>query len=488
MSPRPRGIRSRLRGAGLAACVLVAAAARPGAAWEAATTHAGLTEQAALASTLHERLRAQFGHDQGLFQLLTIPPQDAAPLFEVLRRLNPTHGYVPDARGRLRALGWLVAGSVVADTPPELGSNHFFDPATGSGLKDPGRGVGKRLVDIFRGGDMARTGVAAPDWLEDARNPMGLPGFRVQYAKAVSARTPGERARHLAGALLAAGAMLHVLEDMGSPSHARNDLEAHMERLGPDASDLGSRFERVAALAYGRLGVPPPGPAIAGVDLNRPPREFFTARDGSGLADRTTATWFSDGTLPRPINLGSDARAALTSGLKASLRRPSPVPPAFLDLGRAADDAGVELADKRGVCLARYRLDDRRLSWFIDDACALEQVGAILPVVSSYAAALLDALFRGSLSLESESGQVLVRVGPVDLGRGKLSVYWDDARGVRTRLQEVAIERSAAGQVASSMSGVPDTARRVSVLYEGTDSGGRPLQAAGTSVYPIPAR
>jgi hypothetical protein len=484
---RPRRHRLLSR-AVVVACVVLAASARPGSAWEAATTHAGLTEQAALASVLHDQLRAQFGHDQGLFHVLTIPPQDAPALFEVLRQLNPTHGYVPDARGRLNAIGWLVAGSVVADTPPELAANHFFDPTSRSGLSDASLGgLGQRLTARFRGG-VARSGLAAPEWIEHPSNPMGLAGFRSQYAKAVSARTAGERARHLAGALLAAGAMLHVLEDMGSPTHVRNDLAAHLERLGPDGADLGSRFERVAALAYGRLGVPPPGPAIAGVDLNRPPREFFTARDGSGLADRTTATWFSDGTLPRPINLGSDARAALTSGLKASLRRPSPVPPAFLDLGRAADDAGVELADKRGVCLARYRLDDRRLSWFIDDACALEQVGAILPVVSSYAAALLDALFRGSLSLESESGQVLVRVGPVDLGRGKLSVYWDDARGVRTRLQEVAIERSAAGQVASSMSGVPDTARRVSVLYEGTDSGGRPLQAAGTSVYPIPAR
>jgi len=33
---------------------------------------------------------------------------------------------------------------------------------------------------------------------------------------------------HLALALLCAGAMLHVLEDMGAPAHARDDLRASM--------------------------------------------------------------------------------------------------------------------------------------------------------------------------------------------------------------------------------------------------------------------
>src|SRR6185503_12078777 len=218
-----------------------------------ATTHAGLTEQAALASSLHERRRVQFAQDKGLFQVLTVPPADAVDLFVVLRRLNPTHGYVPDNRGKLSALGWLVAGSVVADTPEELAANHFFDPTTGSGLSsDSLRGllsrIRHRVVMVVNGAALERSGVAAPAWIEHPNNPFGLAGFRDQYMKAVTARTAGERSRHLAGALLAAGAIVHVLEDMGSPSHARNDLAAHLDRLGPDASDVGSRFERIATL------------------------------------------------------------------------------------------------------------------------------------------------------------------------------------------------------------------------------------------------
>ena len=209
---------------------------------------------------------------------------------------------------------------------------------------------------------------------------------------------------------------------MGSPSHVRDDLAAHLERLGPDAGDLGSRFERVAALAYGRLGVPAPARPLVGETgpAGRPLRDFFTARDGSGLADRTASSWFSTHTLPRPIDLGGDARAAVATRMPGALVRPAPAPPTGLrglDLEGAAEaEAGVELSDRQGACVARYRIEDRRLEWFIDDACALEQVGAILPVVGSYGAGALDALFRGSLALEAQGGPVLVRAGAADLG------------------------------------------------------------------------
>ena len=466
---------------------LVAIGARTGEAWEAATTHAGLTEQAALASSLHERLRVQFAQDKGLFQVLTVPPADAVDLFVVLKRLNPTHGYVPDNRGKLSAVGWLVAGSVVADTPEELAANHFYDPTTRTGLSSASlhgllSRIRHRVVMAVNGGALERSGVAAPDWLEHPKNPFGLAGFRSQYIKAVSARTAGERSRHLAGALLAAGAMLHVLEDMGSPSHARNDLAAHLDRLGPNPADVGSRYERVAALAYGRLGVPAPDKVIA----DRPLRAFFTARDGSGLADRTARSWFSEGTLPRPLDLGGNPRGALQR-LGRTVERPAPVPSSELDLDAATGEAGGELADRRGTCLARYRVENRRLTWSIDDACALEQVSAILPSVSGYAAGMLETLFRGTLALEADpAGGVLVRAGAVDLGPGFITIFWDDARGVRKQLAAQRVSGAAKGQIASKTGGPPAEARRVSALFVGTDGTKRELLATGTSIYPFP--
>ena len=105
--------------------------------------------------------------------------------------------------------------------------------------------------------------------------------------------------------------------------------------------------------------------------------------------------------------------------------------------------------------------------------------------MSGYAAGLLDALFRATLSIEAEGGQVVVRTGPVDLGPGQVTLYWDDARGVRTRLAIGAVVGSAAGQIALQATAPPDTARRITALFRGTDRRGGPLLATGTAVYPI---
>ncbi len=102
----------------------------------------------------------------------------------------------------------------------------------------------------------------------------------------------------MAAALIAAGAMLHTLGDLGAPARVRGDGSAQLEPLGGGPDDLGSRFERIAALAFGRLGVPAPARIVTRLRL----RDFFTApldsKDGAGLADEVAATFFSPGTLP----------------------------------------------------------------------------------------------------------------------------------------------------------------------------------------------
>src|SRR5690606_36192904 len=124
-------------------------------------------------------------------------------LFRLLRRISPSHGYVPDARDRLDALGWLVIGAVVADTPASHAANHFFDPQTRQGLRaDTLRGLAQslrhRLLPALFGETVERDGVAAPEWIVAKENPMGYAGFSDQYRKAISARTEYERRRHLA--------------------------------------------------------------------------------------------------------------------------------------------------------------------------------------------------------------------------------------------------------------------------------------------------
>jgi hypothetical protein len=438
-------------------------------AWEPQTTHAGLAEQAALASRLHKRL-VSLGFTGGLFEPLTIPPADAPALTAALKQLSPTHGAVPDARGRESALGWLAAGAALADMPASQGANHFYDPMTGEGWAAPSRGLTARIEGMFTSGGLPAHGVPAPDWVVDKTNPFNLDQFLNQYAKAVSAATPGERSRYMAAALIAAGAMIHTLGDLGAPSRVRSDEAAHLDHLGEGIDDLGSRFERIAALTYGRLGVPAPSRTITRAHLrdyftHQPPGKAAgaapTSKDAEGLADLIARSYFSPNTLPEPTVLRGDARPELV--------RPQPGLPARLNLMAANRDDGTTIRTPAGTCLARYRVAHDELTFSIDDDCMLEQLAVILPEVAAYETGLLDFLLRGELTIAPD-GQIT----GAGLGAGEVEVLAEDDRGVRTKLTAAAATGDKLGQVA-----LPTAATRVVAVFRGKDAGGEPIVAVG---------
>ena len=444
---------------------LLIAGATPALAWEPSTTHAGLTEQAALASRLHKRL-VTLGFGGGLFEQLTIPPADAPKLIEALKLLSPTHGAVPDARGRQVALGWLAAGAALADVPAKHGANHFYDPATKRGWSEPDRGLIASLSDKVREAigraSLPSKGIPAPEWVTHKDNPLNADNFYSQYAKAATAATPGERSRHMAAALVAAGAILHTLGDLGAPSRVRGDTAAHLEPLGAGPDDLGSRFERIAALAYGRLGVPAPSRIVTRTRL----RDFFSTADGQGLADLVARTFFSTHTLPENTRIGGKT-------FKPRLVRPQPTVPERLNLMAASRDEGTMLRDKAGTCLARYRVERGVVEFWLDDECMLEQVTAILPEVSAFETGLLEFLLRGELQLQLTSEVVVSGVG---LGPGTVEVLVEDARGVRTKLATVDAK---AGGTELARVAAPAAGTRVVAVYRGTDTQGEPIVAVG---------
>ena len=430
-------------------------------AWEPQTTHAGLAEQAALTSRLHKRL-VTLGFVGGLFEPLTIPPADAPALAAALKLLSPTHGSVPDARGRQAALAWLTAGAALADIPASQGANHFFDPLTGAGWIGPDRGLTGKVRSWFEHGAFPDKGVPAPDWLVAKANPFNLDQFLTQYARAVSAATPGERSRSMAAALVAAGAMLHTVGDLGAPSRVRGDAAAHLEPLGAGPADLGSRFERIAALTYGRLGVPGPSHTITRSHL----RDFVTSKDGTGLADLISRSYFSPNTLPEPTRITGEVRPQLARAL--------PALPARLNLMAANRDDGTTLRSPSGICLARYRVERDVLRFSLDDDCVLEQLAVILPEVGAYEAGLLDFLLRGELTLTIADQ---IAVSGAGIGAGNLEVLVEDDRGVRTSITSVAVNAAGNGPIARVA--VPQTGTRVVAVFRGTDAAGEPVVAVG---------
>jgi hypothetical protein len=433
-------------------------------AWEAQTTQAGLAEQAALSSRLHKRLVA-LGFQGGLFEPLTIPPADAKALMDNLKLLSPTHGAVPDARGRQTALAWIAAGASLADVPARHAVNHFYDPATKKGWQSPDRGVFKGVSDRVRESigraALPSRGISAVDWITSKDNPFHVGAFMDQYAKAVTAATPGERSRHMAAALVAAGAILHVLGDLGAPSRVRGDEAAHFEPLGGGPDDLGSRFERIAALAYGRLGVPAPSRVITRQHMH----DYFSSKDGTGLADIVAKSYFSPNTLPESTRVGGETKPRLV--------RPQPALPSRLNLMAASREDGTTLRANNGTCLARYKVDHGVLSFNLDDECMLEQVAVILPEVAAYETGLLDFLLRGELTI---SGGASITVSGAGLGAGTIDVLVEDDRGVRTSIgsQQVAGGSNELARLPS-----PGTGTRIVAVFRGHDAAGEPIVSVG---------
>jgi hypothetical protein len=467
-----------------AACLLTVAS-REARAWEAATTHAGLTEQAALAADLHRRLSEEFGASNGLYSQLTVPEADAPSLFKILRRLNPTHGYVPNAKGKMSAMAWLAAGSVVADVPGEDASNHFLDPRSGHGLSgnhagDVGHKMCRAVTGLKQAAQITSGGEPASAWWKSPDNPMGYVGFLDQFRKAVRSTSQGERDRHLAGALLAAGSMLHVLQDMGSPAHVRDDLAAFEERVSPNYYDRGSRFERIAALAFGRLGVPRASklPTLPALDSH------FSNAASTGLADIIESSYFSDSTLPGTTKVYRDAGASVfREAIVKRLKRPEPSPHSRLDIVAARNHEGATWRNDDGVCLTRYRLRRAEVKFWIDDDCALEQMEAILPSVAAYSASFLQALFPNDLSLSKEAGKLVVKMDAKRYGEGNLTFFADAADGTRSEYFANATGTGAATETGAPLP--PRTAIRVTVLFDGKDALGNPLLAARSYPWPF---
>lgn len=440
---------ARNLGLGLA---LAVAPFEPGAhAFEAATSHAGFTESAALASSLGRLLVKGYGRSLGLYELLRIrvDGERGQRIEKSLAKLEQADGYAPD-NGRLTAIGWLVAGSVAEEVPGDRDRNHFFDPETGRGLQQGGfldgldlrsraaGGGGGTIRGVFTGASFDGTGMPSTEWLSSDENDYSLARFLDARARATMGATREAREQALAESLLVAGALLHVVEDAGDPAHVRNDYRVAHEALG-------GPLDRLIAARYSRLAMPPPsGPAEPLDHLV----DAIHTRAATGLADRTQRRYFSEGTLP-----GS-----------------SPAGPTRPQVEAGAAPRGY-VAGERVKHLAAWMRDARgEIHWELDRRCLDDYAAAIVPEVTRAALSALEHLFRGSLRLESG----VVRNGDLDLGAGRIELYADDGKGVRRSIASAEIHAAGSGD---RLIDVPAelTTETLSALFRGVDVHGEPI-------------
>jgi hypothetical protein len=471
------------------AAALALLAALPARAYDPATTHAGLTEQAVLASELHRVLAHRMSRPLGLFEPVVmrrtdLDPTEARFLGERLDALDPAGGYRPGADGAAPALSWVVAGAVVAITPAERAGNLFFDPSRGSGLAESGGvfQIGHELRMLFVEGGGLRgfatgtsfnlTGRPSPEWLLAPENDVGLPAFYAALEAAGASEQPAERGTALARALLALGGTLAVLEDAGDPAHVRNDFRAaYLGDGGASVFDRGSRFERYVAETFGEVGVPAPATPV-----ERPTvLSYLTGADAQGLADRTQRRFFSDGTVPDSVvvdrettgaEVMRDARASLPYGLPG-------VP--HLDLAAMGDvhyayappEPGAAADAPKRRLLAYLRVPGR-VRFFLDRAVYHDTARTLLPEIGAYAAGLVNHLFRTELHLDVTAGAVAVSVSGArgEVRKGAVRIYADDASGKRRAVG--AVPASATPQSLT----IPAGSHRIAAVLRGEDDAG----------------
>lgn len=520
--PSPRGFLGLAAGALFA---VAAAAPTPAVAYDATTTLAGLTEQAALGSRLHLRLMERMSYSLGLFEPLRLElsglsPERARSLHVRLQALDDGQGYAPEQLARQpgqshparrqHALGWLAAGTVIEQVPASRQRHHFFEPRSGRGLfRPPGQTATAAAAQAVRdgmsttrqllaGAAVDGTGVAAPDWIESPANELNLTAFLGAYERAVLEKTPTARESALAEALLAAGAIIGVLEQLGDPAHVRNDLN--------DVIDGG--YQRYVAERYGRGGVPAPGALPEAILFPRHLRELFTAESALGLADRTARRFFSAGSLPG---------AELGDIPSLAGKPPLPSPPFTDERGQPLAEivappgwptaASGHLASAQLKHLAAWErrtsaeLDPRTgepvqdVRFSLDEACYADYAAALLPEIGRYAQLALDYLFRGELKLAlataPEGRSLVIQVAETALGSGTLTLLGDKPEGLRQLLgtQQTLPTRPGATLWTVKLS-ERDTKdlRRLVVLYRGRDRHNEPLVTSAQLLLPTRER
>ncbi len=491
--------RRRFRLAAIAAAMAVGAMeGRSARAYDAATTHAGLTEQAVLTSTLHRVLTARLGRSLGLFEPLQLhsrllPGELRRTLWERFAALDPEGGYRPTADGSARAMSWVVAGSVLTKVPAERGRHHFLDPSRGTGLDDKGglAGVahsvrlaadrGGTLRQIATGTAFDGTGRPALAWVKSPQNDLGLPAFEAQLVAAVAAAEPAERESALVRALLSLGGILGVLEDLGEPAHVRNDFrEAFLQRQGSSSWDKGSSFELFVAERFGRIGVPRPEKAIVRPTFD----SYFTSRDGGGLADRTHRAFFSTGTLPSDLAVDPDMTPQeLAQAARDTLAYERPSVPR-LEL-RTPGRQYLRVEGRRALA---YERGPARVRFFLDDAVYRDSARALLPEIGGFAAGLVDHLFRVALKLEPVSGEgtagASVRISAEGLSgplEATVRIFAEDAGGRRRAVGP----GSALTRDGISVA-VPPGTRRIGVVVQGRDDRGGFVAVGESAAAPAP--
>ncbi|WP_434416435.1 hypothetical protein [Nannocystis pusilla] len=541
------GLRSWLRRSALAAALAVFAVPAPAAAWDARATHLGMVDRALLESALHLRWMAASELQRGLFTPLRIDPRRlSAPERRMLTAalqhgglealggpgacpglgapIETQHYCVQGDLWELPALQWLQVG-VLAELVPSARAVHHFvdrDDPLRRDFSDPQSRPGLlRLRQVRHNGGSAAAlatqtgfsgqGPSVISFLRDEADPLAPPQMWRHLELSSTLPDPEARAHHLALALVGLGALLHVVQDLAVPAHARGDVSGFFSPLSPSPGDRGLPFAELARLAFGRSALPgrptqdqiaqARGIPVAGSLAEHlfggaaPSKEpgALVLPEGTGyegLAVFTARRFLSEASVPAPRFLDDDLspEAAAAELLQGSRLDPAEVEGARLQPWPAARGY---IQSGTGRPLAAFDTDDDgRVRPYVDEAVYREQFVHLAPRAIEVTRSLLDWLWPTwpELSFDAAAGN-LDFVVPPGLVDAVVLVLRQDAAGARTIVRKVALRPGERNRVTGIPTGLGDGERAVVVL-RARRSGGEPLLlehvlATESKVYPV---
>ncbi len=357
--------------------------------------------------------------------------------------------------GSHRPVDWLVEGvrDEDATVSAELARyrHHFYDPINDRGL----------ITSLVRG-------ERAPDWALEDRQEFGSQAFsyrdaREAFLTAFTAPAPGDREPALARTFEMLGHVIHLIQDMASPPHTRND--SHGGSIFGPRSLYERHLDQPEVLARLNFNGAP-------VRFNLP-RQYWTTGDGRGLAEFVNRNFVSEGTnftarvdaaigggypspvlhlgldeQGRPFETALDIQTQLEPGLRDRNGNLIEGSVTFFANNFRDPITGQLLRNERMTTLSLFDRELARrgesLVFTLNRYNVEAQAAFLIPRAVGYSAGLLDYFFRGRLQASFAPGpnggrEVVLQTQNVTgepIGPGTLLLLYDDDSGERRLIRE----------------------------------------------------
>jgi hypothetical protein len=506
--------------AALAALFGVALGSGPARAWDPSTTHAELVERAVTTSPMHVRWMEGSDLQRGVFTALRVDPRR---LPDAMRRritlaLRHAHaesgaaglggpGACPGAsappatrtlcvdgdRWELSALGWMQLGVVAEVEPRDRLLHHFVDrdhPQADT-WKDPRLGqvassvehlrAGATVSELLAGTTFEGTGPSALAWLADDTDPLAPPATMAELRRATLGATPAERDEAMALGLMGLGALLHVLQDLAVPAHARGDVTAFFAPLSRTPGDRGLPLQELVRVEYGRGRLPSAlslAPRATTGSLLAPTLRSHVLGYGEfeGLAAIAGHRFLSEQSVPEPRVLpprldAEAAAAALLAGTGLS-----EVETTGAKLSPWPSDSGYVLSGA-GRPLAAFEVDEvGQVRLYLERRIFRDQAGHLLPLAIDVSRSALDLLVPAFPPSKRDGSDVVVDLANLDrYADPKLVVLSEDAAGTRTVVARVRLKAGTRSRAPKALPAPPKGGRIVLAFLATSD--GLPVTA-----------